>query len=72
MFYIELNIASCTVSFVHTLEEIGKKYGVQIIHHGWDRLVFGIDLDTEIAKFEDELKDAAKHEAGISLYDLMV
>ena len=71
MLNLELNIASCTISLVHTMKEIGKKYGVQTFHHGWDHLVFDIDFDSDYVKMMDELKDVA-HEAGIKFNDLIV
>lgn len=71
MYNIELNIKFCTVILAHELEEIGKKNGFEVSHHGWDRLVYIGSLDHNFTKLIYELRITCK-ENGINFTDLQI
>lgn len=60
MFIIELNIKFCKVILVHYMEEIGKRNGFEVTHHGWDRLVFKCDSGVNFTKMINELSILCK------------
>lgn len=60
VFNIELNIKKCAVELVHALEKMGAENKYNVVHHGWDRLVFILGSTIEFIHAEDKINAVCK------------